>query len=114
VTREDERARRIGLNEGLFREVNERLSDLEQRFHVASGDLEIVCECGDADCTDRIQVEQPAYEELRSDPRLFAVVPGHEEPDVEEVIESRGAYDVVRKHEGVPAQIAAETDRRTG
>jgi len=114
VSREHERARRIGLNEAVFREVNERLSDLEQRFHVSAGDLELVCECGDADCTERIRVDQPAYAELRSDPRLFAVVRGHEEADVEEVIEQRGAYDVVRKHEGVPAQVAAETDRRTG
>jgi hypothetical protein len=114
MSREDERARRIGLNEAVFREVNERLSDLERRFHVAAGDLEIVCECGDAECTERIRVDQPAYEELRADPRLFAVVPGHEEADVEEVLEQSGAYDVVRKHEGVPTKIAAETDRRTG
>jgi len=114
VSRDDERARRIGVNEAVFRAVNERLSDLEQRFHVSAGDFELVCECGDAECTDRIRVEQPDYEELRADPRLFAVVQGHEEADVEQVIERRGAYDVVRKREGVPTQVAAQTDTRSG
>jgi len=35
-------------------------------------------------------------------------------PNVEEVVESRSGYDVVRKFEGAPADIAEKTDPRSG
>jgi hypothetical protein len=49
-----------------------------------------------------------SYRELREDPTLFAIVPGHELPDVEDVVEERDAYSIVRKHEGDPAEIARD------
>lgn len=54
-----------------------------------------------------------AYEELRGDPTLFAIVPGHEQPDVEDVVERHDGYHVVRKRGGAPAQVARETDTRS-
>ena len=48
------------------------------------------------------------YEHLRADPTAFAVVPGHESPDVERVITKREGYEIVRKYTGEPARIAAE------
>jgi len=41
----------------------------------------------------------------------FAVRPGHAKPDVEDVVASYPAYDVVRKKEGLPARLAEETAR---
>lgn len=107
------REERIGLNEAVFREVNERIEDLADQFGLAGRPLDLVCECGDATCVDRISMTAEEYEQLRSDPNLFAVHSGHEEPDVEEVVEQRDGYDVVRKHPGVPAQVAKETDPRS-
>ena len=54
------------------------------------------------------------YEEVRANPAHFAVSPGHEAPDVETVVAKRSGYDVVRKNEGVPAEIARQTDPRSG
>jgi hypothetical protein len=108
----DERARRIGLNEAVFREVNERVDALNREFGVEDERLELVCECGDPSCVDRISMTTAAYTDLRSDSRLFAVVPGHELPEVETVVAERGDYDVVMKHSGVPARVAEQTDRR--
>jgi hypothetical protein len=110
--RDGGRARRIGLNEGVFREVNERLRDLADELVAAGTALDLICECGNASCAERIAMPAAEYEALRGDPLLFAVVPGHDLPDVEEVEERRGGYDVVRKH-GVPARVAEETDPRT-
>ena len=45
----DERTRRIGLNEAVFREVNERIEGLAAEFKVGEG-LDLICECGDASC----------------------------------------------------------------
>ena len=108
------RAERIGMNEAVFRDVNERIQDVASAFDLTSEPLDLICECGDASCVARISLTRPEYEQLRADPELFAVASGHVAPDVEELVENRSGYDVVRKHEGVPAEIAQKTDPRSG
>lgn len=110
----DERARRIGLNEAVFREVNERIESLAETFNLGTQPLDLICECGDASCVDRIQLTHADYEQLRSDPHQFAVAPGHDIPDVETVVARSAGYHVVAKHEGQPQEVAEQTDRRTG
>ena len=104
------REERIGLNEAVFREVNERIEDLAETFDLEH--LDFVCECGKGDCLERISMSRSEYEALRSDPQLFAVFPGHEATDVEAVVEKRSGYDVVRKSTGAPEQIAEATNPR--
>lgn len=108
------REERIGMNEAVFRDVNERIEDVATAFNLTSEPLDLICECGDAACVARISLKRNEYEQLRADSHLFAVAPGHVAPDVEEVVESRPGYDVVRKHQGVPAEIAQKTDPRSG
>jgi len=43
---------------------------------------------------------------------LFLIVPGHDKPSVEDVVEQDGAFAVVRKRDGGPADLAAATDPR--
>jgi hypothetical protein len=104
---------RIGLNEAVSREVNERINDLADTFDLQSEPLDLVCECGDAKCVQRITMTHREYEELRSDAHQFAVHPGHEIPDVEDVIARRKGYDIVAKLEGIPERVAEETDPRS-
>ena len=106
----DRRAERVVLNEAAFREANEVLTSLADA--TPTEDLDLVCECGHDDCIAKVAMTRTAYEELRSDPTLFAVVPGHEIPEVENVVEEREGYDVVRKH-GEAHAIAEETDPRS-
>jgi hypothetical protein len=109
----DERARRIGENEALFRAVNEQVEELQRGMAAVSDDrMHIVCECGELGCTERIVVPVGKYEEVRSDPTLFLIVSGHEKPDVEDVVEDAGSFAVVRKRDGGPADLAAATDPR--
>jgi hypothetical protein len=107
-----ERERRIGLNEALFREVNERVEEVNRTFSTLTGSMDIMCECGDARCAQRISIPVADYERIRADSTLFAVVPGHEAPDVEDVVDRQNGYDVVRKHIGDPSAIAEATDPR--
>ena len=107
----DERVRRIGLNEAVFRQVNERIESLADTFGLGER-LDLICECGNASCTSRIEMDHKQYEELRSDSTTFAVVSGHEISDVEEIVARRGAYDVVRKTAGNARRVAETTDRR--
>lgn len=100
------------MNEAVFREVNERIDDLAHTFELERSPLDLVCECGDASCTQQIRMTRQEYDELRDDAAQFAVYPGHEAPDVEFVVAERGGYDVVRKRAGEPARVAEQTDPR--
>ena len=52
------------------------------------------------------------YETVRSVPTHFAVLPGHEVPDLEEVVARNEPFLVVRKKAGA-AEVAAESDPRS-
>lgn len=109
----DERKRRIAQNEVVFREVNERIEELADQFGLKGRPLELVCECGDMSCTSKIRISASYYEEVRRDPTLFVIFPGHEAAGVEEVVDKREDYEVVRKQAGGPAEIARDTNPRT-
>jgi len=48
------REERIGLNEAVFREVNERIENLAETFDLKTQSLDLVCECGDGTCEERL------------------------------------------------------------
>lgn len=106
------REERIGLNEAIFREVNERIQQVAEAFDLQEDELDLLCECGSADCVDRISMKHAEYEELRSEAHQFAIRPGHDESDVERVIARKKGYDIVQKFRGAPERIAEETDPR--
>jgi hypothetical protein len=107
-----EREQRIGRNEALFREVNDRIERVSESLQVTSDPLRILCECGKASCTEQIAVPVSEYERVRADAELFFVRKGHEQNGVERVVERHEEYDVVRKEAGEAAMIARELDPR--
>ena len=109
----DTRAERVGHNQAVFRNVNERLETLNDALATFTEKFDVVCECGEVECAKQISMTRESYERVRSDPALFVVVPDHEAADVEEVVESSRDYEVVRKRSGDPELTAAETDPRT-
>ena len=96
------REERLAANEELFRNVNERIAELTDKW---GGDLDLVCECADTTCTQRIALTLHEYEQLRQDPHRFAVRPGHEIPAIEDVVEQNDRYLVVEKHVETHAQV---------
>ena len=108
-----DRAERVGLNEAVFREVNERIKDLADTFDLQDRLLDLVCECGAAICVERISMTHDDYERIRSDPHQFSVYPGHEDEGLEVVVERRRGYDVVRKRDPEAAAVAEATDPRS-
>lgn len=109
----DERARRVGLNEAIFRQVNEQVRDLNRGFGVEETAMTVICECGDGSCTERLEIPTQEYERVRGDSRDYVIAKGHEIPDVESVITETESYDVVRKREGTPSELARELDPRS-
>jgi hypothetical protein len=95
----DERAARLATNESRFREINERVEhDLEPILDAEDERLSFVCECGQRRCAQNLELSVAEYEAVRRDARRFAVVPGHEIEDVEDVVERHDRYFVIQKH----------------
>lgn len=108
----DFREQRLGVNEAIFREVNERLLGLAKHFRWGQTEpLDLVCECRKATCVQRIEMSQGEYEALRAEDTHFAVYPGHADSDIERVISSQKGYEVVAK-EGPAAEVAREHSPR--
>jgi hypothetical protein len=102
---------RIARTESLFRDVNERISEVADRL--GSDDAEFVCECADPDCSERVGITLHEYEQVRADGVRFLVVPGHEEPAFEHVLKRRGSHDVIAKSKNPRlARAARELDPR--
>lgn len=109
-----EDVRRVGLNEAVFREVNERLRDLNQSFTTLTDRIDLICECADSSCAEHLSMSPAAYEALRADARRFVVVPGHElATEVELVVERHEAYVIVEKR-GIAGGEAEATDPHEG
>jgi hypothetical protein len=108
----DERARRVGHNEALFRQVNERIEDLNAAFPTSES-FAVICECGELGCTDQVELPPQVYERTRQSPARFVVKPGHEVPDVEHIVEGDDAYRVIEKDQPVAKRVAEETDPRS-
>lgn len=105
ATREERAAR----NEATFRQINESIKDAAERFH--SDDNDFVCECSDIECIALIRVTLEEYERVRTRSDHFAVVAGHEQPEIEGVVERTDRFLVVEKT-GAGAAIADELDPR--
>ncbi len=108
----NDRERRVGENEVLYRSINERIEDLNQAFGTLSGEMTVICECGDGACADQIALDVATYERVRSNPTHFIIGPGHDVADVEDVLEKHEHFWIVEKHPGEPASIAIENDPR--
>ena len=91
---EDEKVKRA-TTEALFRDVNERIAESAERFEADS--TEFLGECADANCTHRLAVTLVEYEEVRADGATFMLAPGHEQDDIERVVEKHGRYHIVEK-----------------
>src|SRR5205823_1087015 len=107
------REERLGANEALFREVNERVAEVAEEFIAGEGPVEFSCECGDGTCAEKITMTVDEYEAVRAKATQFAVVPGHEVPDIERVVERHPNYLVVEKQDPDAEEVARETDTQT-
>jgi hypothetical protein len=105
-----EREIKIAKTESLFRDVNERIAETSERFD--ADDAEFMCECADPACAERLEVSLDHYAEVRADATTFLLNPDHVEPDVEEVVDERKGYAVVKKVDAVVARVVRQLNPR--
>lgn len=101
-------------NEAVFRGANERLeqyaaanvTDDEGRV------LPFLCECDRIDCTQVLLATLPEYERVRADSRRSVLVKGHDNPEIERVLEETERFAVTEKF-GAAAEAYGDLDPRT-
>jgi len=84
----DSRAVRAGRNQSLYREVNERVKELNDAFD-ALPIGEWICECANEECFETIELTHEEYEAVRAEGTRFFVKPDdpHVLPEAENVVE---------------------------
>jgi hypothetical protein len=103
-------AEQVARNDAIFREANEHIEQVAQKFGHA-GQVPFICECPQPDCREIVPLTIAQYEHVRARPMTFLVVAGHEDvaPDLEDVVE-RGEGFVIIEKVGEAAEVLEELD----
>jgi hypothetical protein len=97
-------------NEEVFRSINERIEEGAKQ-HGVEQLLPFHCECATEACVETIEIPPAEYDRIASHKARFVVLPGHEHPAVEDVVESHPEYLVVEKTGEARAQIERDHPR---
>jgi hypothetical protein len=111
-------ARRLVENEVFFRQRNERVVEgFAELRGVAEEEndtdwlpetdpaVHFYCECADEKCRERIILTPSKYAELHQNKSQFTVLPGHNVPEVERIVQSTNEYVVVEKYQTPPKKV---------
>ena len=109
----EERAARGARPQSLFREVNERVMEINRAFSEDIPLADWICECASDVCAERIELSHKEYEEVRSVPTRFAVAPSdaHVVPEIEDVVVQHERYWIVEKRDRA-GELATRVDPR--
>lgn len=82
---------RAAKNQALFREVNERVKEINDGYSLIVPGGDWICECANDTCVERIKMSVNEYESIRRYGARFFVAPSDEHlwPDVDRVIIDR-------------------------
>jgi hypothetical protein len=89
-------AERAARNEEIFRSVNARIEEGVERHGVATA-VPYHCECGDSSCFETVALMPSEYQHVLHERYRFMIVPGHENPAIERVVEDHSTHLVVEK-----------------
>jgi hypothetical protein len=99
----EQRLERQARNESLTRTVNQQVATLDARAGGWAGSEQLFdfhCECGRGHgCGERVRMTLGEYERVRQQQDRFAVVPGHENEELEAVAQRTERYLIVDKRD---------------
>jgi len=106
---------RIAENQVLFRDANENISTAAERHHFNGQPVPFLCECPSEQCVEVVPLPLATYATIRSNPRVFFVVAGHEREPVaagaDVVVGALGDHVVLLEKVGAAAEIAQDQAR---
>ena len=94
----------------ILREVNERIAEKTMDLGIRglagreTSTSEYLCACGRSDCDESLNLTLAQLEEAHARSDQFVVAPGHNLPDIEDVVAEHDEYWVVRKKPGFKPQ----------
>lgn len=107
--------RRLVENQLVFRQANEQVpKDLDSIKAAAESEgrnslvhkidvpLHFYCECSDENCRKRIVMKSSQYKDLHQNNSQFVLVPGHDIPEIERIVQKSDDYIVVEKYRNPP------------
>jgi hypothetical protein len=108
---DDDLQQRLASNEAVYRQVNEGIERGQWPGEEAAP-VGFRCECARLGCNLLLELTLAEYEHVRSAPRRFVMISGHELPAFEVVIERRPGYVIVEKQDEA-GEHAVESDPRS-
>jgi hypothetical protein len=94
-------------NEVVFKQQNESIKRQTSRLlpheDKATFPVNFTCECADENCREQVQLTIVQFNRNSKNSKHFIIRPGHEQPDVEHVIEMGEGFNVVEKFEEPPS-----------
>jgi hypothetical protein len=107
-------AERKALNENAFREANEKLERGAHEIVGAEFDsiVPFLCECPRPECKEVVSLTFAEYERVRADSRQGIAKVGHEDPEIEDVVERNDRFLMTKKF-GRAGEVHTKTDPRT-
>jgi hypothetical protein len=107
---------RQARNEAQVREINERIESFnksleEHGFRDELMRFQFQCECGAGaggapGCEEQVEMTLQEYEEVRAQDDRFLVRPGHENPQLEDIVRQTERYVIVDKKPSVEPLVA--------
>ena len=109
----DRSAERVGRNDAIFRQANERISDSAEAEDMTE-EIPFLCEYAEETCSEIVRLSDQEYASVRANGTDFLNAPGHEVADGPhgQVVQRHHRYVVVRKR-GIAAEIVKELEPRT-
>ena len=89
------REERLVENQMLFRTANDRLDERTEAYSREGPLVPFLCECPDDACFGRVEMTHQQYQEVRSHPDRFVIMPGHLTGDHERIIEDHDTFLIV-------------------
>jgi hypothetical protein len=81
----------------VFRSVNERISVIAIALDGSPEDMQaFICECSRIGCAEVLMIPLSVYAQVRDDPAMFLVLPGHDDSEEDEVLVRLPDYSIVR------------------
>ena len=100
-----EQFERQARNEALLRTINDRIAALDEAATSWAGPeqtFSFECECGKVDgCDAHVVMTLAEYERVRSQRDRFAVLPGHQTAEIEQIVERSEHFLIVDKRDEV-------------
>ncbi|MFL6066928.1 MAG: ANTAR domain-containing protein [Gaiellaceae bacterium] len=100
----------VAARQVLSRIVNERILQLSDGAGARTTGVAVVCECGNDGCFERIELTKAEYHAILARATRFVLLPGHEIPEHERVVERRDGYVVAER--AAPSATRSRARRR--